>query len=370
MKIVCDDKIPFLKGVLEEFAHVVYLSGAKTDAAAVKDASALITRTRTKCNAEILAGSQVEFIASATIGFDHIDTEYCAANGIEWTNAAGCNSASVAQYICSCLLNLAERHSLTLKNMTLGVVGVGNVGSKVAHVGRSLGMNVLLNDPPRAEKEGNDGFCELTEIIEKSDFITLHVPLEKSGSHPTFHLADASFIAGMKSDSFLINSSRGAVCDNQALKAALKSRAIAGAVLDVWENEPNIDCELLGLLDFATPHIAGYSTDGKANGTAMSVQALARHFSLPLTNWRPSSVPEPEQTKLKISAAGIQRELLDAVNFSYNINTDSDTLKKSPAALEEQRGNYPLRREFVVFTIENASAEAAAILNALGFSAV
>lgn len=368
MKIIADNKIPFLKGVLEPYAEVIYLPGAGIGPADVENADALITRTRTECGEKLLKGSQVKFIASATIGYDHIDTAWVEANGIKWTNAPGCNSSSVAQYICSVLLNLACVHGFSLRGRTLGVVGVGKVGSKVAKVGEALGMRVLLNDPPRAEKEGPGGFVDLAQIVTESDFITMHVPLEKSGKYPTFHLGNAELFRAMKPTAFYINSSRGAVCDNPALKKALKNSAVAGAVLDVWENEPNPDLELLNLVEFGTPHIAGYSADGKANGTALSVNAVSGFFGLGLKNWYPSDVPWPEKTSIKIPADGnVEEKLLAAVNLSYDVKEDSDRLRKSPETFEKQRGDYPLRREFPVFTVKGADAAVRKTLARLGF---
>jgi erythronate-4-phosphate dehydrogenase len=373
MKIIADDKIPFLNGVLEKLAgaEVLYLPGAKISPEDARDADAIITRTRTKCNAGLLNGSKVKFIATATIGFDHLDTAWLEENGICWTNAPGCNSSSVAQYIYSVLLNLACKYGFSLRGRTLGVVGVGNVGSKVAKVGEALGMRVLLNDPPRAEKEGKEKFAELGQLVVESDFLTMHVPLEKSGKYPTYHLGDEKLFAGMKKDAFYINSSRGPVCDNQALKSALNTGQIAGAVLDVWENEPAIDLELMGLLEFATPHIAGYSYDGKANGTAMSVNALGRFFKLDLPEWYPSTVPVPENNSLEIPLEGsFEQKILAAVNLSYNINDDSERLKASPETFEKQRGDYPLRREFPVFTVVCGDPEVAEALTGLGFKLV
>ncbi|MCX6309498.1 MAG: erythronate-4-phosphate dehydrogenase, partial [Bacteroidia bacterium] len=189
MKFIIDDKIPYIQGALEPFGEVLYLSGPKTTPEIVKDADAIITRTRTICNEELLAGSSVKIIATATIGFDHIDTDYCDKSGIRWTNAPGCNSKSVEQYIASALFVLAERKGFELKGKTIGVVGVGQVGSKVAKVCELFGMNVLLNDPPRSRKEGEEQFCSLQRILEESDIITLHVPLNLLGEDATFHLA-------------------------------------------------------------------------------------------------------------------------------------------------------------------------------------
>ncbi len=374
MKVVADDKIPFLKGVLErENITVEYHPGGKITPAVVAGADALVTRTRTKCDAALLEHSPLRFIATATIGFDHIDTPWVEKHGISWTNAPGCNSASVAQYMTSVLLHWAVNRRIALAGKTLGVVGVGNVGKKVAAVGRALGMRVLLNDPPRARLEGVSGFCTLDDIVREADVVTFHVPLERHGADPTFHLADAALIARLRPDQFLVNASRGEVVDNTALRMALQARALSGAVLDVWENEPAIDLELLNLLEYATPHIAGYSTDGKANGTAMSVNALAKFFGLgePLQSWYPGNVPLPETTRIVCPENGsIEEKLLAVTAVSYDIQRDTRTLKNSPETFEKQRGNYPLRREFPVFSVAGGAAEVREILGKLGFNLV
>ena len=373
MKIVIDDKIPFIKGVLEPYAEVIYLSGGKITHSDVANADALIVRTRTKCDEALLKDSSVKFIATATIGYDHIDTAWCEANGIAWTNAPGCNSGSVHQYMASVLAILSTHFEFRFEDKTLGVVGVGNVGSKVARLGKSLGMRVLMNDPPRAEKEGPAQFVPLDEILHMSDIITLHVPLNCSGSHQTYHLFDKIMFDQLPYRTILINSSRGEVIDNTALKNALKNRIIGAAALDVWENEPDIDLELLPLLNIATPHIAGYSADGKANGTAMSVQSLSRFFELPLTGWFPSECPCPVQPlrfELDCREKSLQQCLCEAIWHTYAVNDDDGFLRASPATFEKQRGDYPVRREFAAFTVDvkNAIPEIDVQLQALGFS--
>ncbi len=364
MKIVADDKIPFLRGALEPFAEILYLPGAAISPGDVADADALLVRTRTKCRAELLDGSKVKFIASATIGFDHIDAGYCSDRGIFWTNAPGCNSSSVQQYIASALLSLAQRKGFRLRDKTLGVVGAGNVGSKVAKFAKSAGMNVLLNDPPRKRRKtkaggqtadaGEEDFVSIEEIKAESDIISLHVPLNHSGRDKTWHMADSGFFSDMKNSAFLINSSRGEVVDNSALSDALLHGAVAGCVLDVWENEPNIDLELLRTADLATPHIAGYSADGKANGTSMSVQALSRFFKLGIDQWRPEKVPEPENTEIGISCSDRDQEdiLREAVFASYDISSDDACLREQPEDFERLRGDYPLRREGKAYRIK------------------
>ena len=372
MKIVCDDKIPFLRGVLEPFAEVVYLPGKETTPDVVRDADAIITRTRTKCRAELLEGSRVKVIATATIGFDHIDTAWCEANGIIWRNAPGCNSWSVKQYIASVLVSLARRHGLDLSAMTLGVVGVGNVGSKVAEVASLLGMKVLLNDPPRARAEGPEKFVSLDDLMERADIVTLHVPLTREGEDATWHLFDAARIGRLRPDQFLFNSSRGPVVDNAALKAALKAGTLRGAVLDVWENEPDIDRELMGLLEYSTPHIAGYSADGKANGTTMSVRTVASVLGLPLTDWTASGVPAPAQPlSFSIDAAGKTdaQVLAEAILYTYDVQRDTDALRAAPELFEKLRGDYPVRREPTAFTLQlkGGTTSQAETLSRIGF---
>ena len=372
MKIVCDNKIPFLRGVFEPFAEVVYLPGAETTPEVVRDADAVVTRTRTQCDAALLAGSSVRVVATATIGYDHIDTAWCEAHGILWRNAPGCNSGSVEQYVGAALCVLARRHGLRLGELTLGVVGVGHVGSKVARAAAALGMRVLLCDPPRARSEGAAGFVPLDDLISRSDIVTLHVPLSREGEDATWHLFDAARLASMRPGQFLVNAARGPVVDNAALKAALAAKALRGAVLDVWEGEPAPDRGLLALADIATPHIAGYSADGKANGTTMSVRTVAARLGLPLQDWRPAGIPAPAQPlvfELDASGKSLLEVLSEALLYSYDILADDRALRAHPDRFEQLRGDYPVRREPAAFTIRlrGGTAEMAARLRALGF---
>lgn len=372
MKFVIDDKIPYIKGALEPFGEVIYLPGPKTTPEVVKDADAIITRTRTICKEQLLAGSSVKFIATATIGYDHIDTEYCEKAGIVWTNAPGCNSKSVEQYIASTLFVLAAKKGFQLKGRTIGIVGVGQVGSKVARVCELLGMKVMLNDPPRKRAEGPEKFCSLYEIMQRADIITLHVPLNMQGEDATYHLADSHFFESLECKPIVINSCRGEVLDTLAAKAAIKSGQISGMVIDCWENEPDIDLELLGMVDLATPHIAGYSKDGKANGTSMSIQAISRFFGLGIDDWQASQVELPEQTTIELDGLNLSEEeiLAKAVLATYDIRTDDAALRKNPEIFEKLRGDYQVRREFPVYTIDarNVEEETLAILKKLGFT--
>ena len=355
MKVICDSDIPFLKGALEPHCEVVYARGSEISRDMVKDADALVIRTRTKCDANLLEGSKVRFIATATIGYDHIDTAWCESHGIRWTNAPGCNSWSVQQYIGSILVTMARQFGFSFREKTLGVVGVGNVGSKVARLAALLGFRVLLCDPPRARREGSGSFVSIDDIISRSDIITLHVPLIRDGEDATFHMFDSSRLAKMNQNQTLINSSRGEVVDGAALKNALAQKKILAASLDVWENEPQIDPELLSLLFTGTPHIAGYSIDGKATGTTMSVQALGKFFDLPCKDWEVTEVPpslQPTEFSIDVTGKTPQEVLADAILHTYDIKNDDAALRTDVASFEKQRSHYPVRREFPAFSVK------------------
>ena len=371
-KIVADDKIPFLKGVLDPFVDIVFLPGAKISAVDVADADAIFTRTRTCCNKALLHRSRVRLIVTATIGYDHIDTGYCEANEIRWVNAPGCNSTSVQQYLTTALLVAAKEKELNLQDMTLGIIGVGNVGSKVAKAATALGIHVLLNDPPRAEKESDAQFISLNSLLEQSDIVSCHTPLTKEGPYPTRHLSSHDFFNQMKDGALYINTSRGEVTDSIALKQAAMTK-LSGYILDVWEGEPHLNLALLENALIATPHIAGYSSDGKANGTAVCVREFCKFFGLDvLPKWYPNNVPPPPMpVVIQINCEGKteQQVYFEAVTHTYPIWADSDRLKISPESFEEQRGGYWIRREFGNFTVQlqNPTAKIIDNLSKLGF---
>lgn len=371
MKIVVDEKIPFIRGVFEPWADVVYSPGRAIDSAMVADADALITRTRTRCDSTLLKNSSVKIIASATIGYDHLDTGWLDSKGIRWVNAPGCNSGSVMQYMVSVLLFLAGKHSLDLSSLTLGVVGVGNVGSKVVRAAKSLGMNVLQNDPPRQRREQLTDFLPLEMLVAESDILTLHVPLTHEGEDKTFHLVNSSNLNRLKKNCILVNTSRGAVADNAALRETLSDRNLLAAVLDVWEGEPDVDRRLLDLADIATPHIAGYSVDGKANATINSVREVSSFLGLPLTDWRPDTLPEPAETVIDLTSEPHGKTTADlvstAVRHTFPVEDDDRLFRSEPGNFEYLRDNYRVRREFSSYTVRTNDREAAAILSALGF---
>jgi len=370
--IVADDKIPFLKDALEGVARVDYLPGGAISSDDLKGADGLITRTRTRCDRDLLEGTNVRFIASATIGYDHIDADYCDASGIRWTNAPGCNSTSVQQYLVSTLLYLANLRNIDLTALTLGVIGVGNVGSKVSRAAEALGMKVLLNDPPRQRKEKGGVFKEVDDILAHSDIITLHVPLNKGGRDNTHHLVDERFIQMVKNDVILINTSRGAVVDETSLLEGIRTGKLSDVVLDVFVGEPEINNDLLSALTLVTPHIAGYSLDGKANGTIMSVRAISRFFDLGLDDWAPANIPLPPETLLHADASESNRNemLWDLFKQTYDVTSDDRRLRESPAAFEQLRGEYPFRREPSAYSVRlfQGYREITELLEKLGFS--
>lgn len=366
MKLVIDSKIPFIKGYAELLGEAVYLPGAEISAADVRDADVLIVRTRTRCNRALLEGSKVQFIATATIGYDHLDTDYLRSAGIAWTNCPGCNARSVAQYVESALLLLAahgcwrEGKELTpatapvnpcdlnrevFGNLTLGLVGVGHVGGSVLERARQMGFGeILCCDPPRAEREGSAAFSAMDEIARRCDVISFHTPLTRAPHpHPTFHLASAQWFAKLQRRPVLFNTSRGEVVCTEALKQALTDGIIRAAVIDTWENEPCIDRELLDRVFLGTPHIAGYSADGKANGTRMALQAVARHFGIDPAPFAAVTPPalSPHFSYYKANGAAACAEELRL----YDPTRDSEALKHQPELFEKWRGDYPLRRE-------------------------
>ena len=336
MKVVIDNKIPYIREAMEALAdEVVYLPGKEVTASVVRDADALITRTRTQCNRQLLEGSKVRFIGTATIGFDHIDTEYCREAGITWSNCPGCNAGAVEQYLHSVLLLLQQEKHVELKDACLGIVGVGHVGSHVLSLAERLGMRILLNDPPRADR-GEEGFVSLETLARECDIITFHTPLERNGEYRTFHLADRAFFHSLRKKPYIINTSRGEVVETEAILEALDKGLIGGAVLDVWENEPHINLELLDKVFIGTPHIAGYSADGKANATRMVLEAFCRFFGKEMN----FHIAAPEQPHREYDSDERVRQLQ-----MYNPHDDCDMLRAHPELFEQLRGDYVLRKE-------------------------
>lgn len=330
MKIIIEKNIPFIKGMLDNVAEVSYLAPDEINAAAMRDADALVTRTRTRCDASLLDGSKCRFIATATIGTDHIDLDYCRSHGITVRNAPGCNAPAVAQYVFAVIASLRGLDT----GFTLGVVGAGHVGSIIVNWAKEMGINTLVCDPPRADAEGKDGFTDIEEIARKCDVITFHTPMTHDGKYPTFHLLDRNLVDKMERKPLIINSARGPVTDTQALLYGLHSGKIGCAAIDCWENEPGISPELLDLAAVATPHIAGYSREGKIRATRMSLDSLTSYLGLPKVEMA-EKVPEGAATGVTLAS----------VASSYNPLDDTEALKSSPESFEKLRNTYNYRDE-------------------------
>lgn len=344
MKIVIDRAIPFIEGVFEPYVStVLYKEGSEISHEDIADADALVIRTRTKCNAELLEGTNVRIISTATIGTDHIDIQWCESHGILIRNAAGCNAGGVMNYVFSALYGAAARNSMPLFGATLGIIGVGSVGSRVEAMARQLGFKLLLCDPPREAVEGPARFCSLDELLANSDIVTLHVPLNEN----TRHMADAGFFAKMREGAIFINAARGDIMVDDDLIDAIPH--LGPVIIDTWNNEPDINLALMDKVDVATPHIAGYSYQGKQIGTKMAVRAIARYFGISelYDFFPPTQLKELEAVKLDLRGK-TQGEIAAIMQYNYPIFTDDFLFRSNPGSFEYLRENYKYRREFFI----------------------
>ncbi len=365
MNIIADQNIPFAPEAFGTLGNVTTLPGRGITREHLAQADALIVRSITKVNAALLEGSPIRFVGTCTIGEDHIDKPWLAAHNIGFASAPGCNANSVSEYITAALLELGAK-----AGNSLGIIGYGHVGKRVATKAQALGLRVVINDPPLANSvvAGSPTFAPLDEAL-ACDFITLHVPLEKGGPHPTRHLINADTLARAKPGAVILNTARGPVIDSAALITALDSGHIAAAVLDVWEGEPDVPEELINRAFLATSHIAGYSFDGKVNGTTQIYHAACQHFGV-APSWTPDALlPPPE-----VPSIDGAESLLEIIRKLYTIHTDDAHLREALALPPEERGkhfdnlrkNYRQRREFQHTTVLNAPAELVATLKGLG----
>jgi len=378
MKIIADENIPFAEECFSSLGDAKAVPAGEITADAVRNVDILLVRSVTKVDEELLKKSSVKFVGSATSGFEHIDTNFLQTKGVGFSYAPGSNANSVAEYVVAALLALAKKHRFQLKGKTIGTIGAGHIGSKVAAKTRALGMKVLLNDPPLQRETNDPKYLPLDRLYD-CDFITMHPPLTFEGIDKTFHLADEPFFDSLKAGAFFINTARGQVADTEALKGAIRSGKLAGAVVDVWENEPNIDNELLLKADLSTPHIAGYSLDGKAAGLITVYEAACRHFDIEPSFRADDFLPAPETEQITIDPdSGTEQNIIhDTVQQIYVINRDDFNTRQILIVPTEQRGkwfnnlraDYPVRREFpntqIVFT--RPCETLAAKLKGIGF---
>jgi erythronate-4-phosphate dehydrogenase len=392
MRIVCATNMPFAVEAFSTLGEVEVIEGRDIGAAQVRDARILALRSTTRVDRALLEGSGVGFVGTATIGTDHMDLAYLDQAGIRWCFAPGCNANSVSEYITAALLCLGRRHGITLEGLTMGVIGVGNVGSRVVRKARALGMRVLMNDPPRergivppvgagdADDFEPGPFVSLDRILAESDIVTVHTPLTREGADRTFHLADRTFFGRVRKGCIFIDAARGAIVDTGALLEALESGQVSHAVLDTWEGEPRYRTDILTRVDLGTPHIAGHSFEGKAMGTVMVYREACRFLGVPPTWSHEPLMPPPLVPEVRLAPGPAEQAALDeAVRRVYDIEADDRRFRDTAVPDDKQRAvhfdrlrrEYPERREFrytrVMAATGALSAPLRAKLAALGF---
>jgi erythronate-4-phosphate dehydrogenase len=378
MKILADANIPFAREAFGTLGEVVTCAGSEIDTEKLRDTDVLLVRSVTTVDAELLQQSSVRFVGTATIGTDHVHLDDLAERGIGFAAAPGSNAESVAQYVTAALLVMAKRQGIDLAGRTIGIVGAGNTGSRVARNAKALGMDVLLSDPPLKRQTNAPEYLPVEDLCD-SDFLSLHVPLTRQGADRTWHLVNERFLQRIRSGCTLINTSRGAVVDDAALLEALEQGVLSGAVLDVWQGEPSVSVELLRKASISTPHIAGYAFDGKVRGTQM-IYAAACGFLGVDPNWAPNGLmcaSESQDITLTTDRRSSRQVLFQAVRSTYDIERDDAALRASAELPRHQRRrlftslrrDYPLRREFrnTRITLEPFEVQLAETLEALQF---
>lgn len=358
IKIVADENIEFVEEAFSGLGKLTTFPGRKISNKDLQNADVLLVRSVTQVNESLLEGTNIKFVGTATIGNDHIDKDYLASNNIFFKDAAGCNSDAVTEYVFTALLHIAAKKGIELSGKTVGIVGVGNIGSRVAKIADAIGLKVLKNDPPLKKLTKLPEYLELDELMQ-ADIVTLHVPLIKEGIDKTLYLFDSERLNKVKDGSILINTSRGSVIHNAALDEIITTKNL-NVVLDVWENEPNININLMNKIKIATTHIAGYSLEGKVNGTVILYKALCNFFNVS-AYWKPQ-LPEVVE-EIVIYDPDIQRSLQKIFSKIYEIEKDdlntrrinTFDLKKRGIYFDSLRKNYQLRREFSNYKIKLAS---------------
>jgi erythronate-4-phosphate dehydrogenase len=374
LRIVTDENMPLVDEAFGNLGEIRRLPGGAIRARDLLDTDVLLVRSVTQVDRDLLDGTPVRFVGSATIGTDHIDRSFLRERGVAFAHAPGCNAGAVVEYVLAALFSVAAHRGLSFRGRTLGIVGYGQIGSRLGPRAHALGMEVLCNDPPLAEQAEAEGkphpFLSLDEVLASSDIVSLHVPLNRDAPWPTFHLMNEATLGLMKPNAWLVNSCRGAVVDNAALLRAIDTGHVGAAIMDVWEGEPKPDPALVDRCDLATPHIAGYSYDGKVTGTIMLYEALMDHLGKSL-DWDASAVLRPtaeDDVLLAAPDAGLpEAEWLDAlVRQAYPIREDDGRMREMMALPREEQGfrftrlrkEYPRRRAFEYFTISGRDVPA------------
>ena len=368
LRILAESSIPYLKGSLEKLGQVAYLPSKEFTKETVREADWLIIRSITKITPDLLEGSRIKLITTATIGFDHIDAKYCEEHGIKWYNSPGCNAGGVGQYAASTLSLLALRGEIRPEKMTLGIVGAGNTGKEVTRMAQALGMRVLQNDPPRAEKEGEGDFVSLDTLAREADMIEFHLPLTREGRHATYHLCDEKFVSKLEKKPILANLCRGPVTETEALIKGFKEGQISRLIIDCWEGEPTISDKLLDLAEIATPHIAGFSAEGKRRGALMCVQNGCAFFGLAMPDIE--EPPAPAAPLIDLSAVSGRNQLYHALLHTFDPRVPDRALRTRTDEFEKLRREYDYPREAPAYTVVGADPDYAGTLLRLGFKLV
>lgn len=374
MKILADENMPYVQALFADVGEVTLIDGRSLSAEQVRDADVLLVRSVTKVNRQLLKlNNKLQFVGSATIGLDHLDQDYLIERKISYTNAPGCNATAVGEYAFIAMLELARRFEQPLADKTVGIVGAGNTGSALQLCLEAYGVKTLLHDP--LLQQGNDkrDFVSLDELIARCDVISLHVPLTTTGDYPTWHLFDEKRLAGLMSGCWLLNCCRGEVVDNRALIAIKQRRDDIKVVLDVWEGEPNPMAELVPYVEIATPHIAGYSLEGKARGTYMLYLALMQQLGKIPDKSMDSLLPQLWSHQLSPLSIPNEKALLALVRLVYDLRDDDEVFRRqflNNHGFDLMRKNHKHRREFSALRLANNAGSDVDWLLKLGFSGV
>ncbi|QDD41171.1 4-phosphoerythronate dehydrogenase PdxB [Salmonella enterica subsp. arizonae] len=373
MKILVDENMPYARELFSRLGEVKTVPGRPIPVEELNHADALMVRSVTKVNESLLSGTPIKFVGTATAGTDHVDEAWLKQEGIGFTAAPGCNAIAVVEYVFSALLMLAERDGFSLRDRTVGIVGVGNVGSRLQTRLEALGIRTLRCDPPRAARGDEGDFRTMDEVVEEADVLTFHTPLYKDGPYKTLHLVDETLIRRLKPGAILINACRGPVVDNAALLARLTAGQPISVVLDVWEGEPDLNVALLDAVDIGTSHIAGYTLEGKARGTAQVFEAYSAFIGREQHVALETLLPAPEFGRITLHGPLDQPTLKRLAHLVYDVRRDDAPLRKVagiPGEFDKLRKNYLERREWSSLYVMCDDASAAALLQKLGFNAV
>ena len=372
MKIVIDENMPYAEQLFTQLGDVEAVAGRPLPRASLRAADALMVRSVTAVDRQLLQDSAVKFVGTATAGTDHINLTDLDNAGIAFAAAPGCNAIAVVEYVFSALFALAERDGFELSTKTIGIVGVGNVGKRLQARCQALGMKVLLCDPPRAKSEADPQFISVDELLKVADIVTLHTPLSQSGEAPTWHLLNLPRLRQLRQNAIIINACRGPVVDNHALLTVLNERQDLSVVLDVWEPEPDINPALLAKVDIATAHIAGYTLEGKARGTTQVFAAFCQFIGKPQSVALTSLLPKPTITEIQLNGPLTQDNLKRLAHLVYDVRLDDALLRQAfiqPGGFDRLRKNYQIRREWSSLKVITQDNIVLHLLQQLGFSA-